>query len=134
MADHDEYPTIIIERDGGFGTLLMGALIGAGAALLLAPRSGRETRDELRAGMNRLRDRAEAGVREFQDNLNDSLGEVRTEVQGRVDAARNAFESSRQHARDTRHRVETGVRAGYEAARRPAAAHDGADASGDDEL
>lgn len=48
------------DRDGsaraqGFGVgLLIGALVGAGAALLLAPASGGETRRVLRSGAKRV--------------------------------------------------------------------------------
>jgi gas vesicle protein len=50
-------------------------LLGAGAALLLAPRSGRETRDELRAGALRMRDRAEDAVRGVTDSVKETIGE-----------------------------------------------------------
>ncbi|HEX6134711.1 MAG TPA: YtxH domain-containing protein [Longimicrobiales bacterium] len=125
MADHDDLPYVIIERrSGGFGSFVIGALLGAGAALLFAPRSGAETRDEIRAGALRLRDRAEDAVRGVADSVNDTVGGVRAEVEGRLDAARNAFEAGRRAARDTRHEMEmrvrevrAGVRGGIDAAR-----------------
>jgi gas vesicle protein len=130
MADHEDMPYIIIERrSGGFGSLVLGALLGAGAALLLAPRSGRETRDEIRAGALRLRDRAEDAVRSVTDSVNETIGGVRGEVEGRVDAAREAFEAGRRAARETRRDMEArvrevraGVRGGVDAVRhgRPA--------------
>jgi gas vesicle protein len=128
MADQDDLPYIVIERrSGGFGSLVLGALLGAGAALLLAPRSGRETRDEIRAGALRIRDRAEDAVRGVTDTVNETIGGVRGEVEGRVEAARDAFEAGRRAARDTRREMETrvrevraGVRGGIDAARNPA--------------
>jgi gas vesicle protein len=126
MAEHDEFPYVVIERrSGGFGAFVVGALIGAGAALLLAPRSGRETRDEIRAGALRIRDRAEDAVRDVTDSVQETIGGVRGEVQGRIDAAREAFEAGRQAARDSRREMESrvrevraGVRGGIDAARR----------------
>jgi gas vesicle protein len=126
MAEHDELPYIVIERhSGGFGSFIVGALIGAGTALLLAPRSGRETRDELRASALRLRDRAEDAVRGVADSVNETIGGVRDEVEGRIDAARDAFEAGRRAARETRTEMESrvrevraGVRGGVDAARR----------------
>ena len=40
----DQVSYVVLERDrgGGFGTFLLGALVGAGLALLLAPKSGAE--------------------------------------------------------------------------------------------
>jgi len=103
MRDHDDYPTIVIERrSGGLGVFLFGALVGAGAALLYAPRSGEQTRDEIRVGARRLRERAEDTVRDFQRVVTDSFGDVRSEVTGRIDAARDAFEAGREAARESR--------------------------------
>lgn len=121
MANHDDLPYIVIERrSGSFGSLVLGALLGAGAALLLAPRSGRETRDDIRSNALRLRDRAEDAVR----GVTDTIGGVRGEVEGRVEAARDAFEAGRRAARETRREMETrvqevraGVRGGIDAAR-----------------
>ena len=113
MADRDEYATIIIERESGVGTFLLGALIGAGAALLFAPRAGRETRTELLAGVDRLRDRAQETVREIQTSVADRIDDVRGDVRGRVTAARDAVDAGRRAARERG----AAMRAGYEAAR-----------------
>jgi gas vesicle protein len=125
MADRDELPYIIIERrSAGAGPFLWGALLGAGAALLLAPRSGRETRDEIRAGALRIRDRAEDTVRNVTDSVHETFGGVRDDIQERIDSARDAFEAGRAAARHTRHEMEVrveevraGVRGGVDAVR-----------------
>jgi gas vesicle protein len=143
MADHDEIPYIVIERrSGGLGAFVWGAFLGAGVALLLAPRSGRETRDELRAGALRIRDRAEDAVRQVSDNVQETIGGVRGEIHGRIDAARDAFDAGRRAARESREEMEarlrevrTGVRTGMEAARAGSAppAVDGVAAEHDDD-
>jgi gas vesicle protein len=149
MADHDDVPYIVIERrSGGIGAFLWGALVGAGVALLLAPRTGEETRDELRSGVRRIRDRAERTVRDLQSTVADTIDGVKTEVSTRVEAARDAFEAGREAARETRsdmerrvHETRARVRAGFEAARRPptadaggAAAHGSAEGESDTDL
>ncbi len=50
MRDHDETPYIVIEREGGggLGSFILGALVGAGLALLFAPQSGEETQEEIK--------------------------------------------------------------------------------------
>ena len=53
-----------------FAGFLVGGLIGAGAALLLAPQSGAETREQIREKSIELRDKAE-----------DSLEEARAKVE-----------------------------------------------------
>lgn len=110
MADYDDAPYIVLERrEGGVGGFLLGALIGAGVALLFAPRAGTETREELRAGVTRLRERAEDTVRNLQDSVTDTVGSVRSEVNERISVAREAFDAGRQAARDTRRDMEKRV-------------------------
>jgi gas vesicle protein len=48
MRDNDEGPYIVIEREsgGGIGSFVLGALVGAGLALLFAPKSGAETQED----------------------------------------------------------------------------------------
>jgi len=129
MTHREDTPYIVIERrNGGFGAFVLGALAGAAAALLLAPRSGEETRAELRNGAQRLRERAEDTVRNVQDRVAQTLDNVKGGVGEKLDTARDAFESGRQAARETREDMERRVRetrervrAGIDAARRPPA-------------
>jgi gas vesicle protein len=108
MPDYDDLPYLVVERrSGAFGAFLFGALAGAAAALLLAPRSGRETREEIQQGARRLRDAAEETARQVRDSVNQTLEEVRDEVGGRFDAARDAVEAGRQAARDSRSAMES---------------------------
>jgi gas vesicle protein len=72
-----EERTIVVKR-AGFGTFLRGALIGAGIALLLAPRSGRETRDML----------SERGM-EMRDKANEIVQDTRGRAQNYIYDARN---------------------------------------------
>lgn len=126
MSDHDDSPYIVIERRSGSAAgFFWGALIGAGIALLFAPRTGRETRNEIRAGALRLRDRAEDAVRGVTEEITDTIGDVRGEVTGRLEAAREAFDAGRRAARQSRRDMEdrmrevrAGGRAAVDAARR----------------
>jgi len=89
--DHDE-PYIVIEKhSGGVSELLIGALIGAGVALLFAPRSGRETRADIsrraRAAQDRVRDVAE-GV---SDQVVDRFEGARARLEEQIETAREAI-------------------------------------------
>lgn len=126
MRDHDEVPTVIIEKEtgGGAGSFLLGALVGAGLALLFAPRSGEETRQELEEKARKLKMSAEERVREAQQQLEERLDDARAGVQTRVDNVREAVESGRRAASEARHDLEdklerskAAYRAGVEAAR-----------------
>jgi gas vesicle protein len=135
MANYDDYPHIVIERhSGGFGAFFWGAVVGAGLALLYAPRSGRETRDELRQGAVRLRDSAEGAVRQVQESVTGSLEDLRREVNERVDAAKDALEAGRRAAHESRADMERRIREtrnAYESRRREPTMADEFDDLGD---
>ena len=93
----DDEPFVVIEKQtGSAGAFLLGAAIGAGIALLFAPRSGLETREELRRGARRVRDRAEDLVEDATDRISDSFTEARERVESRIDRARQAVDMKRQ--------------------------------------
>lgn len=111
MADHDDLPYIVIERhSGGASPFLWGALIGAGVALLLAPRSGEETQRELRNGARRLRGAAEDRVSNARERVTGAVDRARQTVTERVDSVRDTIEMQAERAR-------VAVDAGRQAAR-----------------
>jgi gas vesicle protein len=97
----DDKPVIIIERSGGgIGGFFIGLLIGAGAALLFAPQSGEETRDQLRDRGRKLRDDARARADDLQERFEDGYERVRQRVEDGVEAARETFRERREEARE----------------------------------
>lgn len=131
--DRDGVPYIVVEKEtGGMGSFVLGALVGAGLALLFAPRSGEETQEELRERARQLREVAEERVRDASRNLEDRLDTVRTGVASRVDQVKDAVESGRGAAREARTDLEhklvkskAAYRAGIDAARAVADTEDG---------
>lgn len=125
MSDHEDENYIIIERrNGNFGTFLWGLLLGAGAAILFAPKSGDETRRELRDSLDRMKEQAEERVREVQRTVTETVDDVRRQMEEGVEAARRAIDSGREAALASADEVEQRVRdssaafrAGYDAAR-----------------
>lgn len=126
MRDHDETPYIVIEREGGggFGAFVLGALVGAGLALLFAPQSGEDTQEEIKARAQKLRDVAKERVRDAQTNLEGRLTTAREHVHARVESVKEAVDSGRKAALDARSELEkklerskAAYRAGIEAAR-----------------
>ena len=118
MSSGDENRTVIIEKDGGaeVGAFLLGALVGAGLALLFAPRTGEDTQ-------KRLRERA----RKIRDITGDTVRGVREDLGTRVGAAREFVDQGRQVAAGARadleaklERSKAAVRAGVEAAQKVA--------------
>jgi gas vesicle protein len=132
----DDVSYIVIERDkgGSVGSFLLGALVGAGIALLFAPQSGAETQEEIRARARRLKAQAEERVRAVQEELESRLEQARAGVQSRIDGVRGAVDQGRAAARDARQDLErrleqskAAYRAGVDAARGAAPRTVGAD-------
>ncbi len=126
MRNQDDMPYIIVERDsgGGFGSFCLGALVGAGLALLFAPQTGEETQEEIREHARKLRIAAEQRVKEAQLHLEDRMDAVRDGVQSQVGLVKDAVESGRQAAEAARsdlgaklERSKAAARAGIAAAK-----------------
>ncbi|HEU0299137.1 MAG TPA: YtxH domain-containing protein [Longimicrobium sp.] len=124
------------EPGSGFGTFVLGALFGAGVALLLTARTGRETQAEIARLLGGVRERAGGPVQgaresvarwagEATGTVSGRLDEVRAAVDDRLDRVRGAVDEGRMaasHARvELRRRVDE-ARASYRAHRGPAPA------------
>lgn len=115
LYDDDEpyygEPYVIVERrEAGIGPFIIGLALGAGVALLLAPRSGEETR----RGIARRARRAQEAARDFVEDVSgtvaDKFDEVRATVGERIDATLDAVD-------DKKRRVSSAFHAGRAAAR-----------------
>ncbi len=62
----DERDVIVVERGGGLTWLVVGAALGAGLALLFAPKTGKELRRELGKGIRGIRDLADETIDELK--------------------------------------------------------------------
>jgi gas vesicle protein len=109
MADYDDLPHVIIERRGAGNAFVLGALVGAGAALLLAPRSGAETQAQITRALLGIRsaagervDGARGAVERTRGQLSDGVHAVRGAVEARAAQARSAVGVGRVAATDAR--------------------------------
>lgn len=108
--EFDDEPYLIIEKNNGsVGSFLLGAAIGAGVALLLAPKTGLETRADLARQARQARDRARDLADDVQGQVTDRIAGARDAVNQRVDRARQAVDLKRRQ-------VERAVEAGRVAA------------------
>lgn len=102
MRDYDDDEVTVVEEKVSVSAFLWGALIGAGAMLLWAPRSGSETRRELGDSFRRLRETADAALRDMQETVGETVREVRSTVDTHVGATRSAVDASKDAARGAR--------------------------------
>ena len=112
MSEHQQQPYVIVERHGaGFMAFVWGAVVGAAAALLLAPKSGRETQQDLRDGARRFREEAGERLTEVRGSVEEGYHKARVGVGDRVEVARDSV-------RERRRQAEEALKAGKEAATR----------------
>lgn len=111
MSEQEQQPYVVVERRAsGVVAFLCGALVGAGVALLLAPKSGRETQADLKEGARRLRE----GTGERLTDLRDTLGERYDRTRDQVETQVGAF---RRNVADRQKKAGEAIKAGKDAAR-----------------
>ena len=95
MSEQSERePNVVVERrsGGGIGLFLLGAVVGAGLALLYAPQSGVDTRADLRRGARRARRSAREFAAEATDVVQDVVRTTRATAKDVAGEAREALE------------------------------------------
>lgn len=95
--DFDDEPHVVIERhSAGIGPFLLGIAVGAGVALLFAPRSGVATRRQIKRRALRVRRAAEEAAQNVTDTVVDTFQDARRKVEDQIDNARQAIDLKRQ--------------------------------------
>jgi gas vesicle protein len=108
--DEDELYYMVDEKDGGgIGTFLLGAAIGAGLALLLAPQSGEQTRRDIKRKAGEMTDAAKDVAGDLSDSVVDRYAKAKRTVGTKIDSARQAIDLKK-------HQATEAIRAGREAA------------------
>jgi gas vesicle protein len=93
--DEDEPYVVIEQKQPGVGSFIIGLAVGAGLALLFAPRTGAETRRDLQRRAREVGGQAQDIVSELTESVGDTFQQAKDKVEGRIDAARNAVELKR---------------------------------------
>ncbi len=94
--EDDSEPYVVIEqKSNSVMPFLVGLALGAGAALLLAPRSGEETRRDLKRRAIRARKLAEKKASEIADSVTETYEDARRRVEEKIDGAKDAIDLRR---------------------------------------
>ena len=92
MRHHEhEEPYIVIEKHSSVGDFLIGALVGAGVALLFAPRSGRETRRDIGRRARAAQERVRGVAEDVSGQVMDGFEGARARIEEQIDSARTAI-------------------------------------------
>ena len=101
MTHHSDQPVVVVERsDSGLGGFLLGLAVGAGMALLFAPKTGEETRRQLKNTGRRLRTVATEKAEDLQDALGGGYERTRDRIEEGLDSARETIGEKREAAQD----------------------------------
>lgn len=100
---------IMRHEEGGHGTgsillsFLLGGLVGAGVALLMAPKSGRETRERIRELTEDAREKAEGYVGQVRGKVSSAISsgkefveEQKSVISSAIEAGKEAYEKEKE--------------------------------------
>jgi gas vesicle protein len=88
----------------------VGAAMGAMAALLLAPKSGKELRETLADEGRRLRDRAQDEGRRFRERSEEAIGDVRNRGEAALQKTREGIHETAETAKKAAKGVKEALR------------------------
>ena len=93
--EHDDERSVVLNFLAGMG---LGALIGAATALLLAPKSGQETREDIKNVTDDLRTKADKVIHDLSESgdelvkkSKEILESTKQKVQQAIDAGKQAM-------------------------------------------
>ena len=93
--DEEDAYVVIERQQPGIGSFMAGLAVGAGLALLFAPRSGEATRRELERSARKVGDQAQNLVSDVSGTVNQTIQDARYRVENRIGAARDAVDLKR---------------------------------------
>jgi YtxH-like protein len=97
-------------RSGGAGisAFLLGAVVGAGVALLFAPAAGNDTRRKLGDTAKRLGSAARDRIQEGRDKIREGSDKLQDKLHDRFDSERKDFEGARREPAPSAGSMSTG--------------------------
>ena len=97
MSDQREsQPVVVVEHSGGLGSFLLGLAVGAGLALLFAPKTGEETRRTIKDQGKKLRAIAGERADELQDSLEHGYQRTKERLEEGLATARRKVEEKKE--------------------------------------
>lgn len=75
--------------------MVMGGIIGAGIALLLAPKSGRETREDISRRAKKVKSQTEETVDELSKNISEMVDTITKKTDDLLDSGKSIAGSAR---------------------------------------
>jgi gas vesicle protein len=104
----DDEPYVVIEKheSAGIAPFLVGLAVGAGVALLFAPRSGRATRRDIRRRATGVVDTVAGGINAARQRVEDQIDSARQAIDLKKRQVSRAMEAGRAAAEEARVELE----------------------------
>ncbi len=80
-----EEESVMEDRTGFVAGLIVGAMIGLGLGIMLAPRAGQETRDQLKEKAQAVTERLKSTAADVGGRVRESAGDVASKVREKMD-------------------------------------------------
>ncbi|TMI73786.1 MAG: YtxH domain-containing protein [Bacillati bacterium ANGP1] len=80
-----EEDRVMEDRTGFMAGLIVGAMIGLGLGIMLAPRAGQETRDQLKEKAQEVTERLKSTAADVKGRVRESAGDVASKVREKID-------------------------------------------------
>lgn len=77
-------------------SFLLGGIVGAGLALLLAPQAGKETRARIKETADDVREKAEAYIKEAKEKITSTLDKAKETLEEKKAAITKAVEAGKE--------------------------------------
>ncbi len=91
-----------MDEDRGFSaksvfmSFLLGGIVGAGLALLLAPQAGKETRAKIKETAEDVKEKAETYIKEAKEKISSTLDKAKETLDEKKSAITKAFEAGKE--------------------------------------
>ncbi len=79
-----------------FISFLLGGIVGAGLALLLAPQSGKETRAKIKETAEDVKEKAESYIKEAKQKISSTLDKAKETLEEKKSAITKAVEAGKE--------------------------------------
>jgi gas vesicle protein len=93
VNNNDEERSVLLSVLAGIG---LGAIIGAAAGLLFAPKAGSETREDIKKAADELKAKAESVVSELSTSVDELVQKSKTLIETTKSKLQQAIESGKQ--------------------------------------
>ncbi|MDH4128674.1 MAG: YtxH domain-containing protein [Spirochaetota bacterium] len=89
------------DGSGNILAFILGGIVGAGVALLLAPKSGKETRNQLRGYASNIEDKVKKQYDDIKDFTTYEVDKIKEKTKAAMEEGKKIFKKEMKEAKET---------------------------------